>query len=281
MSETNVTVIPVGTSKQRKFTKSWRCDAGKWGDNCENQCNTTCAENRCDKVTGHCYSCSENYWGNYCDTSCTVVYCIKQADCDRVTGPFCEVCEENKWGSLCEKDCSNNCGGSCQSLEKCKTCREGYWGSSCNVTCQSHCQSCDQDTGVCDICVPGIEKFWGQYCENSCHIPNCAGPLLCTKDDGPTCFRCTTGRWGPGCENNCNERCRGECSMTNGKCLVYAADIQHMHSSKSHAKTSNQPPFATIKILQSGDKVTRKISQITYMYAPSKDTNQQEHWCSL
>ena len=239
---TETPLVPIKESTA-KPSKSSRCEVGKWGANCEYNCNGTCSEQSCDRITGHCESCPGNYWGNFCEKSCEIDHCIQQSVCDRATGPVCGVCDFKKWGPLCENGCPVNCVGSCLQSGSCKACRDGFLGSTCNVTCSTHCLSCDQETGVCDTCISGVEQFWGDKCEtlNSCRIQSCAGPLLCTKDEGPTCFRCKTGSWGPACENTCNGRCHGECSMTNGECLVFEEKSQRMRSSKSTEKNITSP----------------------------------------
>ena len=145
--------------------------------------------------------------------------------CDHERGTFCEKCEAGRWGYQCENLCPENCAeGTCKtdSLKCNKGCLAGFWSDDCNITCNSdHCKTCDQDTGDCTECLAGPHGYWGDSCSKSCAIPNCAGPLLCPKVDGPTCFRCKLGKWGMNCDKDCDDACNGECAIFDGDCLVY------------------------------------------------------------
>ena len=43
------------------------CAPFKFGEFCNNSCSESCRENRCNKTTGHCLTCSGSKYGSFCE----------------------------------------------------------------------------------------------------------------------------------------------------------------------------------------------------------------------
>ena len=78
-----------------------------------------CANNECDKTTGHCSilrTCKSRYWGDTCEQDCPT-NCATD-ECVQYSGQCIGGCKGNRYyGSKCESICS--CGDQCEEDGKC------------------------------------------------------------------------------------------------------------------------------------------------------------------
>ncbi|KAK0057053.1 multiple epidermal growth factor-like domains protein 11, partial [Biomphalaria pfeifferi] len=124
----------------------WECPFGKYGIDCDKNCNCADKTKTCIVSTGTCPSgCNAGYQGEGC----------------------MEVCEQGTWGEGCSKLCDDRCAnqscdsvtGQCQNgcidgytLPNCtEVCSHGYWGNNCSNLCRGKCltELCDPVTGLC------------------------------------------------------------------------------------------------------------------------------------
>ena len=108
------------------FVLSTGCEAGTYGQNCENICRGHCLE--CHVDTGNCLQ----YNGQTC------FYCSSN-NCDN--RGICKTCLNGRHGRYCNLTCPNNCA-ECTSSSNCTRCIDGYYGSKCFEKCPIHCTSC-------------------------------------------------------------------------------------------------------------------------------------------
>ena len=172
------------------------CPAGTWGDMCDSDCSSTCANNTCNQRTGQCecrsgsYLDTENNICMNCPDNCIV--CTAASNCTR--------CKGGEYGSACEHSCTPHCL-ECTSepeynhykeiYESCTRCEKGYYRWDECFPCKEGCTSCwwmkYSNVQECTGCADGY--YWDRI------RPLTGAPMQC--------FRCPTG-----CKK-CNGR--GDC----------------------------------------------------------------------
>ncbi|XP_055885025.1 uncharacterized protein LOC106076529 isoform X2 [Biomphalaria glabrata] len=187
---------------------SIECASTKWGPNCLNNCNASCYNSSCDKLTG------------LCSTGCIgyqdFPHCTANNSCDAITGE-CFSCKPGYTGIYCNNPCSVT-----------------HFGSNCRETCSAQCSQnvCDPQTGRCLTCIPGYKgefcniicdsKYYGQNCSNICST-SCVDQT-CDRYDGH-CLRCNKTMYGRQCLEKCSSRCLNDsCDVSTGKCLACKPD---------------------------------------------------------
>ncbi|GFO39301.1 receptor-type tyrosine-protein phosphatase kappa [Plakobranchus ocellatus] len=216
------------------------CSAGKFGRQCERDCNCANQTEACFVSTGGCPSgCAAGYTGEDCYTQCPNTKfgegctescnntCLNR-ECDHRTGVCDRGCVSGYIGDFCEQECPNTKFG--------EGCAE-----SCSTTCLN--RDCDHRTGVCDSgCVSG---YIGDFCEQEC--PNTKFGEVCAESCSTTCLNrecdhrtgvcdsgcvsgyigdfceqaCNLGTYGEDCNKICSDHCAGEkksCDHVNGTC---------------------------------------------------------------
>ncbi|GFN87556.1 multiple epidermal growth factor-like domains 10 [Plakobranchus ocellatus] len=182
------------------------CPSGKFGLECERDCNCADRQENCFVSTGGCPSgCAAGYTGEDCYTPCSEgSYGV---DCDRTCS---EHCKGN--GNNCSID-TGHCTGGCEAgyiPPLCDDqCPEKTFGQDCKENCSSACLDglCHHKTGVCDRCPIG---YIGDFCDQVCSLymfgegcnQNCSIHCLdqlCNHQTG-ICDNCTMGRKGEYCE---------------------------------------------------------------------------------
>ncbi|GFO27357.1 multiple epidermal growth factor-like domains 10 [Plakobranchus ocellatus] len=220
------------------------CSSGKFGRECEHDCNCANQTEACFVSTGGCPSgCAAGYTGEDCYTQC---------------GP-------GTYGEDCNRTCSDHCVGETTSCNyvNCtcdQGCEKGYlmplctekcpnttFGQNCEESCNTACLNieCDHENGACDNgCVDG---YIGDFCEQECSpgtygkdcdricSEHCAGDAnLCNYVNGtctqgcdagylmPLCEdKCSPGSYGKDCNRICSDHCAGDtnlCNYVNGTC---------------------------------------------------------------
>ncbi|KAH3875460.1 hypothetical protein DPMN_038726 [Dreissena polymorpha] len=203
------------------------CVVGRYGDQCERQCDTCLAGTTCQQVDGRCDGeCMPGYYGSFCRQSCTT--CIT---CTKSTG-LCTTCARGQYGELCQYNCSRACvpvGGiiSCDIVTaNCTSgqCTAGYWYTDCFRFCNPNCGrsnttgliSCDFLTGRCSSdCLAG---WYGAHCDRKCESLCYDG--RCDRNQGVCveCLKpnpdfncpsglCTEGFYGQSCQTPCSPGC--------------------------------------------------------------------------
>ena len=144
------------------------CKQGKWGMNCDVNCNNNCypssGEIYCHKSNGTCSSgqCVDGFFSDDCTSECNV-HCgtvnNSSKPCNVNTG-YCLVddCKGTWYGPTCNQRCPATCvNQNCNRTGDCvEGCIEEHWGSMCdeictgNATCNDN--SCDQVAGICMEC---------------------------------------------------------------------------------------------------------------------------------
>ncbi|GFO07582.1 receptor-type tyrosine-protein phosphatase kappa [Plakobranchus ocellatus] len=182
------------------------CPSGKFGLECERDCNCVVRQESCFVSTGGCPSgCAAGNTGEDCYAPCSRgSYGI---DCNRTCS---EHCKGN--GNDCRAD-TGHCTGGCEAgyvPPLCDDqCPEKTFGQDCKENCSSACLDglCHHETGVCNRCPPG---YIGDYCDQVCPVymfgdgcsQNCSVHCLDQLCDHQTgiCDNCTMGRRGQFCE---------------------------------------------------------------------------------
>lgn len=130
------------------------CPSNRFGQQCDNTCDTKCGNNKCNRDTGVCEcdfgaSWSEGVVGGCCNVS--------SADC---------TCKPGYYGKTCSNTCQNCLNASCHSSNgTCDNgCKDGFHGDMCTLACPVNCFTCSRTTGVCENCKKGFE---GTNCEKS------------------------------------------------------------------------------------------------------------------
>ncbi|GFO40630.1 receptor-type tyrosine-protein phosphatase zeta [Plakobranchus ocellatus] len=182
------------------------CPSGKFGLECQQDCNCEDTQQSCFVSTGGCPSgCAAGYTGENCYTPCSGgSYGV---DCNRTCS---EHCKGN--GNDCRAD-TGHCTGGCEAgyiPPLCDDqCSEKTFGQDCKENCSSACLDglCHHETGVCNRCPPG---YIGSFCDQACSMymfgdgcsQNCSVHCLdqlCNHQTG-ICDNCTMGRRGQFCE---------------------------------------------------------------------------------
>ncbi|XP_005109839.1 multiple epidermal growth factor-like domains protein 6 isoform X1 [Aplysia californica] len=99
------------------FCNQTVCPDGKWGSNCDKQCECEPPIDTCDVKTGLCFphrsvpkelltnsSCPEGLWGNYCHMTCMDKAC---QSCLKTNGGYCEKCRDG-YNLTATKDCEKD-----------------------------------------------------------------------------------------------------------------------------------------------------------------------------
>ncbi|GFN80191.1 receptor-type tyrosine-protein phosphatase kappa [Plakobranchus ocellatus] len=172
------------------------CSSGKFGRECEHNCNCVNQTEACFVSTGGCPSgCAAGYTGEDCYTQCDPGTYGK--DCNKTCSDHCagDTTSCNHVNGTCDQGCEKGylmpfC------IEKCPNTTFGQnCGESCNTTCLN--RECNYVTGTCDSgCVDG---YIGDFCEQACD----------------------QGTYGEDCNQNCSDTCAGEtnsCNHVNGTC---------------------------------------------------------------
>ncbi|GFO10784.1 receptor-type tyrosine-protein phosphatase kappa [Plakobranchus ocellatus] len=202
----NSEVSPILTLCEVLVFGETACPPGKFGLECERDCNCVDRQESCFVSTGGCPSgCAAGYTGEDCYTPCSRgSYGL---DCNRTCSKHCK-------GN--GNDCSahtGHCTGGCEAgyiPPLCDDqCPEKTFGQDCKENCSSACRDglCHHETGVCDRCPPG---YIGDFCDQVCSMymfgdrcsQNCSVHCLaqlCNHQTG-ICHNCTTGRKGEYCE---------------------------------------------------------------------------------
>ncbi|XP_052268810.1 multiple epidermal growth factor-like domains protein 6 [Dreissena polymorpha] len=214
------------------------CLVGRYGDQCERQCDTCLAGTKCQQVDGRCDDeCMPGYYGSFCRQSCTT--CIT---CTKSTG-LCTTCTRGQYGELCQYNCSRACVpvGSIISCDivtadcASRQCTAGYWDTDCFSFCNPNCGrsnttglvSCDFLTGRCSSeCVSG---WYGSHCDRKCESLCYDG--RCDRNQGVCveCLKpnpdfncpsglCTEGYYGQSCQTLCSTGCVRTCDRYTAKC---------------------------------------------------------------
>ncbi|XP_060598157.1 multiple epidermal growth factor-like domains protein 6, partial [Ruditapes philippinarum] len=181
------------------------CIRGKWGNNCNFNCQTSCLE--CSQTNGACLECTRDTFSADCSQNCNTNCNVTANDrmCTRDAGKCLHGCNSvTKYGEYCENQCRNTC-----KKEKCdwKTghCLEGcvinYHGLFCDNLCSTSCLS---DTGkhVCDDitghCLFGCKKgFSGNRCDKLCSS-QCIN-ITCNQITAECLYGCIDGFKGSKC----------------------------------------------------------------------------------
>ncbi|XP_070563073.1 receptor-type tyrosine-protein phosphatase kappa-like isoform X2 [Ptychodera flava] len=141
------------------------CGAGKWDENCGENCRECHNGGMCDDTNGRCI-CAPGFMGDNCETACPVGY----------FGPSCEI------------PCSSGSGHepTCQGQYVCQkspfgcSCVAGYGGKDCTTECQSRMFGAGC-TKKCNFCVgKKCNRFTGN-CDEGCKDgktePQCTVPM--------------------------------------------------------------------------------------------------------
>ncbi|GFN95394.1 multiple epidermal growth factor-like domains 10, partial [Plakobranchus ocellatus] len=174
------------------------CPVGKFGRQCERDCNCANQTEACFVSTGGCPSgCVAGYTGEDCYTPCE----------DGTYGPDCnQLCSANCAQST---DACNSidgvCNGGCKPGYQAPLCNEpcpvGHFGLDCLQSCSDNCvrreNVCNHVTGECDSgCDPG-------YKTKQCNVS------------------CEPGTYGENCMETCSDHCAGDsrsCHFVTGFC---------------------------------------------------------------
>eukprot|EP00759_Apiculatamorpha_spiralis_P009173 PhF_6_TR15944/c0_g1_i2/m.24792 len=187
-------------------------------------------------------TCNPGYIGAACDGACPSQYgglsnpcsrhgvcsssgctCFQDAVLGFWTGTICSECSPSYLiTSSCRQGCSISDGvvcaghgacsstGACECVENdasgywgqrqnelpCSNCKAGYWGTKCTLQCPG---------GACWAC------FGHGKCQDGLKG---TGTCICdTNFQGPNCYNCVAGNWGPQCQYPCRVSCGGH-----GKC---------------------------------------------------------------
>uniref|UniRef100_A0A6J0U0K4 receptor protein-tyrosine kinase n=2 Tax=Amniota TaxID=32524 RepID=A0A6J0U0K4_9SAUR len=133
-----------------------RCEAGKWGPECNSPCPACKNNGACHEDSGECIcppgfmgktcekACAENTFGRACQEQCkeksgckSFVFCLPDPyGCSCASGwkglQCDEACEPGSYGPDCKLKCTNNCNnrGTCNSFKGC-LCQSGWHGLHC------------------------------------------------------------------------------------------------------------------------------------------------------
>ncbi|KAK5892100.1 hypothetical protein CesoFtcFv8_012514 [Champsocephalus esox] len=203
------------------YRKRYQCCPGYYEsrDKCVPRCTKECVHGRCvapDRCQceggwrgDDCSSaCDEKHWGAGCSQQCK---CENKALCHPgkgtcqcppgFIGRHCEEsCPAGTFGKGCLQRCKCGSGGSCDKETGECSCRDNFTGTFCEKACPRKCQArCPcQNGGICKG--KGI-----------CDCPPGWTGAVCTE-------RCSEGRFGQNCANECLCHNRGKCDPETGQC---------------------------------------------------------------
>ncbi|GFN80258.1 multiple epidermal growth factor-like domains 10, partial [Plakobranchus ocellatus] len=229
------------------------CQPGKFGRECERDCNCVDDQEACFVATGGCPSgCASGYIGEDCWTPCNIG--CYGFECSERCSDHCRGL-----GNPCDPKngaCINGCSPGYQPPLCKEVCHKGTYGVDCAQSCSEHCagpdKTCNRFDGRCDhgcdvgFAPPFCDKVkatnhnvcsfgtYGPACERKCSS-HCSGPNNnCDPTDGrceegcdvgyqpPLCNKvCSFGTYGPSCERKCNSHCSGpnnNCNPIDGRC---------------------------------------------------------------
>ncbi|GFO39317.1 multiple epidermal growth factor-like domains 10 [Plakobranchus ocellatus] len=149
------------------------CPAGKFGRQCERDCNCADQTDACFVSTGGCPSgCAAGYTGEDCYTQCN----------------------RGSYGKDCSKACSVHCAGDANPCNH------------VNGTCEQGCEN----GYLTPLCTPTCPRDrYGAGCNETCS-EHCAGQLnICDHRDGTCLFGCEEGYGPPKCDEGESEQSSG------------------------------------------------------------------------
>ncbi|GFN80217.1 multiple epidermal growth factor-like domains 10 [Plakobranchus ocellatus] len=223
------------------------CQSGKFGRECERDCNCVDDQEGCFVATGGCPSgCASGYTGEDCWTQGKQEEeeAEEEEEEDEEKGE-----EEEEEGEMEEEEGEQEEDEKLIRFFSCLECDNGTYGPGCTQTCSEHCagqiNTCSPFNGTCDHgCNVGFQLpncdtvcdvgSYGQNCIQNCSV-NCAGTnSTCSPFDGscdqgcevgyqpPLCDQeCDVGIYGINCTQECSVHCAGfnnTCDPINGSC---------------------------------------------------------------
>ncbi|XP_030148676.1 angiopoietin-1 receptor [Lynx canadensis] len=162
-----------------------RCEAQKWGPECNRVC-TVCMNNGiCHEDTGECI-CPPGFMGRTCEKACEL-HTFGRTCKERCSGP--EGCKSYVFCLPDPYGCS--CATGWQGLQCNEACQPGYYGPDCKLTCRcSHGETCDRFQGC--LCSPERQ---GLQCEKE------GMPRMVPKiEDLPDHVEVNSGKFNPICK---------------------------------------------------------------------------------
>ncbi|XP_062610487.1 uncharacterized protein LOC134272254 [Saccostrea cucullata] len=212
-----------------EFGNCIQCYQGRWGDNCQKICPTSCKSRYCINTNGFCYSCSDGYFGDICQKDCYAKCSGRK--CNKYTGICTTGCVSGYYGDFCNITCGNCSTGNCSRYTgHCDTCKLGYYEEKCDRQCSDTCLDleCNKENGYCSRgCKYG---FYGVYCENecseNCKQTNCNRYGICINGCKPNwtggiCNKCDATHYGDDCSNMCSVNCISQaCNNVTGVCTI-------------------------------------------------------------
>ncbi|XP_036916519.1 angiopoietin-1 receptor isoform X3 [Sturnira hondurensis] len=162
-----------------------RCEAQKWGPDCNRIC-TACMNNGvCHEDTGECI-CPPGFMGRTCETACEL-HTFGRTCKERCSGP--EGCKSYVFCLPDPYGCS--CATGWKSLQCNEACQPGYYGPDCKLRCRcTNGEICDRFQGC--LCSPGRQ---GLQCEKE------GMPRITPKiEDLPDDIEVNSGKFNPVCK---------------------------------------------------------------------------------
>ncbi|KAH3875380.1 hypothetical protein DPMN_038644 [Dreissena polymorpha] len=196
------------------------CPAGLTGTFCNVSCSSSfCAENKCGRYTGTCIGCLVGRYGDQCERQCDT--CLAGTKFQQVDGRCDDECMPGYYGSFCRQSCTT-CITCTKSTGLCTTCTRGQYGELCQYNCRSII-SCNIVTADCASrqCTAG---YWDTDCFSFCN-PNCGrsnttGLVSCDFLTGRCSSECVSGWYGSHCDRKCESLCYdGSCDRNQGVCV--------------------------------------------------------------
>ncbi|XP_053512306.1 angiopoietin-1 receptor isoform X3 [Artibeus jamaicensis] len=162
-----------------------RCEAQKWGPDCNRVC-TACMNNGvCHEDTGECI-CPPGFMGRTCETACEL-HTFGRTCKERCSGP--EGCKSYVFCLPDPYGCS--CATGWKNLQCNEACQPGYYGPDCKLRCRcTNGEICDRFQGC--LCSPGRQ---GLQCEKE------GMPRMTPKiEDLPDDIEVNSGKFNPVCK---------------------------------------------------------------------------------
>ncbi|XP_035877422.1 angiopoietin-1 receptor isoform X3 [Phyllostomus discolor] len=162
-----------------------RCEAQKWGPDCNRVC-TACMNNGvCHEDTGECI-CPPGFMGRTCEKACEL-HTFGRTCKERCSGP--EGCKSYVFCLPDPYGCS--CATGWKSLQCNEACQPGYYGPDCKLRCLcTNGEICDRFQGC--LCSPGRQ---GLQCEKE------GMPRITPKiEDLPDDIEVNSGKFNPVCK---------------------------------------------------------------------------------